>query len=262
MKAIILAAGRGIRFGKMTEATPKCMLKLGVKSILHHQVDTLNNAGVQENVIVKGYLSNKIPSLGMREYINSDYANTNMLYSLFCAKKELYGDVIISYADVIYENALLNKLLEISTADINVVIDKDWKEYYQERFGNPFSEAESLILSPNHTILNIGESSPCTMNVQGQYIGLIRLNDNGCKLFKEYYEYLAGYCNEKWKFRGRSFKCLYMTDFLQILIDKGVTIKAIPVSNGWLEFDSVSDYKLAIKWHASGILKRFFRNDI
>ncbi|MBA7623355.1 CTP:phosphoglutamine cytidylyltransferase [subsurface metagenome] len=262
MKAIILAAGRGHRFGGMTDEIPKCMLNFVSKSILCHQIDTFLNAGVTDIAIVKGYLPDKILSAARRSYINTAYADTNMLYSLFCAKQELTENVIISYADIIYENALLCKLLGTTTADIAVVVDTNWKEYYQQRYGDPFREAESLVLSSDHTILEIGRSKPREEDIQGQYIGLIRLNSSGCKFFKDTYAELVRTCTPEWKFRGRSLKDAYMTDFLQILINKGITITAIPVSNGWLEFDSVSDYDLAIRWYETGVLSRFYRDPV
>ena len=35
-----------------------------------------------------------------------------------------------------------------------------------------------------------------------------------------------------------------MTDFLQGLIDSGNELKSIPIENGWLELDTIDDYKL------------------
>ena len=60
MKAIIVAAGRGRRLGTETDDIPKCMVKVGGRSILHWQLDALAAAGVDDVVIVRGYLGDRI----------------------------------------------------------------------------------------------------------------------------------------------------------------------------------------------------------
>jgi len=60
MKAIIVAAGRGRRLGTETDEIPKCMVKVGGRPILHWQLDALASAGVDDVVIVRGYLGDRI----------------------------------------------------------------------------------------------------------------------------------------------------------------------------------------------------------
>ena len=45
------------------------------------------------------------------------------------------------------------------------------------------------------------------------------------------------------EFDGKDFVNMYMTSFLQTLIDAGWKVKAALVENGWLEIDSVEDLK-------------------
>ena len=58
MQAVILAAGKGTRMG--IKDTPKCLLKIGNKSIIEHQVNYLRNIGCKKILVVTGYNSNKI----------------------------------------------------------------------------------------------------------------------------------------------------------------------------------------------------------
>jgi hypothetical protein len=37
-----------------------------------------------------------------------------------------------------------------------------------------------------------------------------------------------------------------MTDFLQGLIKNGEKLKSVEINNGWLEFDSIDDYRLHV----------------
>ena len=58
MQAVILAAGKGTRMG--IKDAPKCLLKIGNKSIIEHQVNYLRNIGCKKILVVTGYNSNKI----------------------------------------------------------------------------------------------------------------------------------------------------------------------------------------------------------
>jgi NDP-sugar pyrophosphorylase family protein len=43
---------------------------------------------------------------------------------------------------------------------------------------------------------------------------------------------------------GPPFERMYMTSFLQALIDRGLDVHAVPVSGGWVEIDSPSDLRI------------------
>src|SRR3989338_1354344 len=59
MQVIILAAGRGTRFGKLTEKTPKSLLKVNGKPILEYTLSSLPSQ-IKEIHIVIGHLGNQI----------------------------------------------------------------------------------------------------------------------------------------------------------------------------------------------------------
>lgn len=60
MKAIILAAGQGIRLKPLTNTRPKVMLQVAGKPILHHLLLELKKAGISEAVIVVRYMKERI----------------------------------------------------------------------------------------------------------------------------------------------------------------------------------------------------------
>ena len=51
MKAIVLCAGPGTRMRPLTNTTPKCMLPVGGKPLLHHTLERLAEAGVTDVAI-------------------------------------------------------------------------------------------------------------------------------------------------------------------------------------------------------------------
>ncbi len=60
MKAIILAAGKGKRFGEITKKIPKPLIKLGDKTLIEHNILLLKDNGINDIVINVSYLSDLI----------------------------------------------------------------------------------------------------------------------------------------------------------------------------------------------------------
>ena len=58
MKAIILAAGLGTRLRPMTENTPKALVQVNQKPLVEYQIEFLKERGIDDIIIVVGYLKN------------------------------------------------------------------------------------------------------------------------------------------------------------------------------------------------------------
>jgi len=259
LKAIILAAGEGTRLRPLTNDKPKCLVELFGKSLLNYTVELFQKCGISDITIVTGYLPNliKIPNVSYRN--NKNYNSTNMVETLFCAKDKLENSVIISYADIIFQKNILEELID-SKNDISVVIDSNWEEYWKLRFENPLDDAESLILDEQNYIQNIGKKTQTISEIQGQYIGLMKFQNDGLINLINFYENAKNLSIQGSNPLNSNvpFEKSYMTDLLQGLINHGNKIKAIPVHNGWLEVDSVDDYKLYEKMNKDGSLSPFF----
>ena len=245
MKAIILAAGQGKRLYPLTKDKPKCLVELFGKSIIEWQIEKFKNCNIKDISIVQGYLGNMIDFPNISKYENKNYDTTNMVETLFCAKEELSENVIISYGDIIFEERVLEKLIECKD-DFAVVVDKNWEEYWNMRFQNPLEDAESLKIDNRGFITNIGQKVSNSNEIEGQYIGLMKIKKDVVKNLKEFYEIKkqeskigVNPLNEK-----ISFEQSFMTDLIQGLIDSDNKIKAVPISGGWLELDTIDDYEL------------------
>ncbi len=68
MKAIIPAAGFGVRLRPHTYAAPKVLLSVAGKPILTHIIDELTTIGVDEIVLVVGYLGDQIEAFARERY--------------------------------------------------------------------------------------------------------------------------------------------------------------------------------------------------
>tara|TARA_Y100001980_G_C14430194_1_gene218889 strand:+ start:13 stop:795 length:783 start_codon:yes stop_codon:yes gene_type:complete len=257
MKGIILAAGLGSRLSKYTRDCPKGLLNFLGKSLLEHQLELMRALNVEDITIVKGYMADKIEIPKVNYYTNYKFKETNMVESLFCAKEILEGPCIITYSDVIYEKALLEKVL-LSKKDIGVVVDNDFEDYWKARLGSEYlSDSESLVIK-NDTITSIGNTSPTLEEINGRYVGIIKLSGVGSEIFTKTYNTYSN-TEELNKLGNRVFKKWHMTDFLQSIIDKNIAVDPIMVSRGWLEFDTDEDYERYHKWAKTGSLNRFFR---
>ena len=261
MKAIILAAGEGKRLRPLTKEIPKCMVKLFGKSILERQIGVFQKAKIEQIIVVNGYKKEKIIIPNIQQYHNLDYNSTNMLETLFCVEKEFEECIIISYGDIIFEDKVLKSLLE-SNEDISVIIDKKWEKYWHARMDEPINDVESLKTNSDGFITNIGEPVKKLEEIEGQYIGLMKFQNEGISRMKEFYKKMKKQSEETGKNPLNPkipFKKSYLTDFLRGLINDGNKIKAIPIENGWLELDTYQDYEKYNKWYSNQTLSKFYK---
>ncbi len=261
MKAIILAAGKGTRMGDLTKEKPKCTLSFRGKTLIERQIKTIKGAGIDDIIIVVGYMPDKIECPGCIKIENKDYDKTNMIESLFCTRNHWDDGIIVSYGDIIYEVKVLKQLMDSNNA-INVVVDLNGASYFKDRFGDDFlSETESLIMDKKRYIVDIGESNPEISRIQGQYIGLMKFNKEGLDTVSKVYDRdKKDYWNKPW-LRSQNFQNGYMTDMLQRMIDLGNRVKAVCVTGGWLEFDTDKDYYKYLSWDEQKKLNKYYTPD-
>ncbi len=256
-KAIILAAGQGTRLRPLTDNIPKCLVPLAGVSLLERQVSTLQEAGITRINIVSGYRSECIEELGFDVTLNHDYAKTNMVESLFAAKDFMMGDqedLIIAYGDIVYEINNLKALLD-SEEDIALMIDTDWKKLWSLRLENPLEDAETLIIDSDGYVTELGKKPKSYEFIQGQYTGLIKIAGSKFNDLWQFYKDL----DRKGTYDNKDFNNMYMTSFLQQLIDNGWKAKAVLVKNGWLEVDSVEDLECYESLAKENGLDQFYR---
>ena len=160
-----------------------------------------------------------------------------MVWTLFCAEDEMVGDIIISYGDIVYSKEILQAIMT-STDDIAVAIDKEWEPYWRARNEDPLDDAETLKLDPNGKIIEIGQKPKSLSEIEGQYIGLIKLSAKGITQLKCIFKKLV----EKNKILfHKPIEKAFMTDLLQVAIDDNIPVQSVPIFSGWVEVDTVSD---------------------
>jgi L-glutamine-phosphate cytidylyltransferase len=246
MTMLILAAGQGTRLQPLTDDIPKCMVKLLGKTLIERQIETVKKCGVRDLHVVAGYKASKLKTISCELILNQKFVTTNMVYSFNCSRHvwNKNSDIIIAYGDIIYNSNVLSQLMNCD-GDVSVVIDEDWKQYWEKRFQNPLSDAETLKYNEHGYICEVGQKPQNYQEIQGQYIGLIKISKNLIPEIKDILDELSINDNKY----GHSLDSMYFTDFLQTMINTGINIKPVKIKRNWLEVDSVTDLKLYEKLH-------------
>lgn len=121
MKAVILAAGVASRLRPLTDDTPKCLLKVGKKTILGQTVDNLLINSINDIVIVTGYLQERIisfmennyPGLNVTYIYNDVYSSTNNIYSLWLAMDQVKNNsMLLLDSDILFDKKIIGLLLK------------------------------------------------------------------------------------------------------------------------------------------------------
>ncbi len=242
IKAIIVAAGHDKRIGPLNENIPKCMLDIKGKTIIERQIENLKSCGISDIIIVKGYKQETIDRSDVKFYLNPDFEKTGIVSSLFFAEKEMNGDFIVLYSDIIFDKKLLNKLLKEKT-DICLVTDLDWRERYDKRERQPAGEVE-LVKVKNKHIAKIGKNMN-PKETHGEFIGIALFSKKGGEtLIKCYKNALKKYRNKKFH-EATSINKAYFTDMIQEIIDNRYEVNNMDIYGDWIEIDTFEDYKKA-----------------
>ncbi len=120
MKAVILAAGQGVRLLPITATRPKHLIKVGGKPILEHCLDALKKAGITEALIVTHYLGKAI-----REYFGGgEQFDLRLTYveqpsilgtgnAASMAEPYVDGKFVLIYGDLLFSEDALKRLIQM-----------------------------------------------------------------------------------------------------------------------------------------------------
>ena len=166
MKALILNSGLGHRMGVLTSEHPKCMTEISAReTILSRQLRLLSEAGVKEVVMTTGYFDSVLVNyckeldypINFTFVNNPRYADTNYIYSIYCAKDHLDDDIILMHGDIVFEASVLDDIIAAEGSCMKVsstvpLPDKDFKAVVHDgkvkavgiEFFDPAMEAQAL----------------------------------------------------------------------------------------------------------------------
>ena len=248
-RAILIAAGRGKRLGAHTEEIPKCMVEVAGKPILGWVWDALRSVGVEELVVIRGYrgdvLAKFVEQLVPRAHFvdNRAWETNNILLSLACARAYLDRPAYMMYSDIVFTPGVMAQAAA-SSAEIGLVIDREFRTIYEGRTEHPLEEGEVSDLLPDGTVARVGKRALPAADAIGEYIGLTRLGPRGMAIVANTIDQLqqrfAGREEEPFQ-RAAHYRNAYLTDLWQQLIDTGIQIEPILIDGQWREIDTGQD---------------------
>jgi choline kinase len=171
MTGVILAAGRGSRLNGTAGDAPKCLVRLGGRTMLERQIETLRAAGVHDAVVVVGCQADRVrQSCGpaVRYVENVRFAETNSLYSLWTARALLSGGCVVLNCDVLFHPALLDALLA-THHDAALLID-----YRADRPGcAAYGDEEMKVKVRDGLVVDMAKTLP-PEDADGENLGIVK----------------------------------------------------------------------------------------
>lgn len=139
-RAVFMAAGFGSRMVPVTLNTPKPLILVHGKRIIETLLDAVVAAGIEEIVIVRGYLGEQFDVLlkkypNIRFIENPLYNEANNISSAFLAK-DLLENAYVLESDLVLYNPKLIRKYEYATNYLGMKVDMtdDWCFYTKKEF--------------------------------------------------------------------------------------------------------------------------------
>jgi choline kinase len=137
MRAIILAAGRGLRLQHADDRQlPKCLLQFGGMTLLERHLRILKSAGVEDIVLALGYRHERVEAEIERlrwqprpEIVLNPRFELGSVLTVHAAADAMTrgGDVLLMDADVLYDERISAALIAGPPSVNRVLIDRDFE---------------------------------------------------------------------------------------------------------------------------------------
>ena len=226
MKAIILAAGKGTRLNGV-DLKPKCLFEVGGRTLLDRQVAALTEAQINELVLVLGFEAERIrrhcpPHTAF--VVNSRFAETSSLYSLWLAREHLVDGFVVLNCDVLFHPQLLTKLISSPFEDALLV------DFANSQLG----EEEMKVKVSDGRVIDIRKDMD-PAEADGENVGMVKFSPQGAQRLIEEMDSLISRGHER-DWAPRAFR-QFATRF---------PLHAISTDNyPWIEIDFPEDYRKA-----------------
>ena len=225
MIGVILAAGMAKRLRPLTDHKPKCLLKVGERTLLERTVDAMHQTGITEFVVVTGYCADQIRdfltshfSLFTFHFIhNADYEHNNNIYSLWLAMKHVRGqEVLLMDSDILCDPAAVSAIAsqpeaalavnrhELGEEEMKVVVDAECRITEISKTCKP-ADAMGESVGIEHITPAYGEALAAELDLMIEHEGLIDI------FYERAFERLIP--------QGHTFRVVDTTDFFSYELD-------------------------------------------
>lgn len=234
MQLIILAAGKGSRLPNKFRNGPKCMVKINGKSLLDNNIKFYEK--FTSKTIVTGYKNKKLNQFikknNFKKIINKKFKTTNMVYSLFQAKRIVSSDVVICYGDIIFDKNIFSNIKK----DKNIIpLYREWLKLWKKRMNiNKIKKDAENVKVKNKQLVEIG--TKITNFPKYQFMGIYKISKINFFKLKKFFK---KNCSDN----------IDMTTFINLAIKKNiVSLKVSFTKKYWFEIDNETDIKITRKY--------------
>jgi choline kinase len=225
MRAVILAAGRGRRLRDVVGDRPKCLARIGDRTLVERQIRSLRACGVDAIAVVAGFQAEMVRRTcgpGVDLVTNTRFDSTNSLYSLWLARDLLLDGFVVLNCDVLFHDQLLRDLLTARDEDALLMAAKR---------GERYSDEEMKIRSRFGCVADIAKTIDAG-DADGENVGIAKFGTAGAAvLVEEMQRILGGGGAREWL--PRAFAAFAARRPLRIVETRGYP---------WIEIDFPEDY--------------------
>ncbi len=188
MKAVILAAGEGVRLHPFTYTRPKVLLPVAGKPIICHLLDEAKKAGITEAVLVvrhmkeniKEYFSKNDP--GIKVAFVEQGAERGTSAALLAARDEINDSFVALAGDSVTESSVIKSVIDAHDGGITLALKKVSNprsygvagltkgriSFFEEKSSNPKSDLANIsIYCMEPTVFN--DLKSVTKSPRGEY---------------------------------------------------------------------------------------------
>lgn len=237
MNAVILVAGKEKKLQPLTNQMHQCLFRLADnKTILEDMLEKLVSLNkISRIVVVVGHKKELIleelkgikSRIGFNNIIcieNDDFSKTNVIYSLWLARKYLKDPFILIDGDIICEKELLMKIVRSKSPRENLLlVDFDYK----------LKDSDNKVKVNNNRIIKIGKRVHLSRDSRfGRSIGIGKISAGNAMIIKRMDELI-----------NQGKKKLIYEDVLDELLPFYVFSPVSTYGYNWMEVDSINEFK-------------------
>src|SRR3989344_3312196 len=220
MQVIIPMAGKGTRLRPHTHSIPKPLIKVAGKEMLAHILDELKPLGVKDIYFIVGHLGERLGEFVRKSYpeFNSHFIVQDELlgtaHAVKMAEDHIGEDVLVLFADALFDADLSE----------SQKLPKDWHGIVWVKEMDDPSKYGVIVTNEDGSMKGIVEK-PEKPGSRMANIGIHYFRDYKM-MFEAINQLLAGKPAKNGEY--------YLTDAMQIMVEKGAHIKTVPV-NAWFD---------------------------
>jgi choline kinase len=233
MQVIILSAGRGSRLLPLTTDLPKCLLPIGLTTVLGTQLDTLAKLGLKKVTVVTGFnahlVKNEIASRSqgpkVKTLFNPFFQVADNLASCWMARKHMKSDFLLINGDTLFSPRVLETVLKAPASNIAVTIDQ--KDQY---------DGDDMKVTLDGTRLTAIGKTLTPQQTNGESIGMIRFMGEGADIFRNELKSLM---------RVEAGTSNWYLSVIHDLAQRGIDISTTNIKGAtWAELDTPEDFEI------------------